>query len=275
MRKIVFVAASDDKIDIIKQQLKDKNLEYIKVLSKKDKIPDGHEVYTFVKPNNPHKEALILDCSNVIDDTVHPYQRLDFNRVKQDTRPRCIKCDGGIMQLIKKSVSQPNNLGEYVVTTIHKCDKCGHTKVKEDVKVHIFNFCESCENIIERGTAKTTTKQEGNKMLVVSVCPFCSEEKVLREIALIDTELEEKKLEININAVENWEDVLRELRKAKNKDGKKYHYKWSQRAVDTLKEEGFSLNEVKKAVNHYVVNGWQLGGIVNNMIKRRGKFSNY
>jgi len=225
--------------------------------------------------NNPNKEALILDCSNVIEDTVHPYQKLDFNRTKQDTRQRCVKCDGGIMQLIKKSATQPTELGEYTVAKILECNKCGYTTVKEEQKIIVFNFCEECETIIKPGTAATTTRKTDKQLQIISICPHCANEKIMRNIGLVDTELEEKKLKVNINAAENWEDVLKELRKAKNKDGKKYHHLWAKRSVDTLKEEGFSLSEVKKAVNHYVANGWKLGGIVNNMIKRRGKFSNY
>ena len=224
-------------------------------------------------PENPNKEALILDCSNVVDDTVHPYQKLDFTRTKQDKRIKCTKCDDGIMQLIKKSATTPTELGEYTITKILECNKCGFTKVKEEQKIIVFNFCEECETIIKPGTAETTTRKTDKQLQIVSICPHCGNEKVMRDIGLIDTELEEKKLKVNINAVENWDDVLKELRKAKNKEGKKYHHLWAKRSVDTLKEHGFTLSEVKKAVDHYVKNNWTLGGVVNNMIKRRGKFS--
>jgi len=220
--------------------------------------------------NNPNKEALILDCANVIDDTVHPYQKLDFNKKKQDTRQKCSKCEGGIMQMLKKKATAPSDMGEYTITTIYRCDKCKYTKVKEELKIISFNFCEECDNRIEAGTSKTRTVNEKNKFKIISECPHCGNEKVLREITLIDTELAEKKLEVNIQAVESWDDVLIELRKAKNKDGKRYHYMWAIRVVDTLKENGFTLAEVKKVVGKYVSNGWALGGVANNMIKRRG-----
>lgn len=51
---------------------------------------------TRLDPENPNKDCLILDCANVVEDTVHPLMRVDFYKKKGDMdvkrQKMCPKC---------------------------------------------------------------------------------------------------------------------------------------------------------------------------------------
>lgn len=222
--------------------------------------------FTRQNPADPNKMAIILDCANVIDDTVHPYDRLTFDKIPEKRATKC-QC-GGIKRIIKRETFDSGEF-EIKVRTTHKCDTCLTIDVAEETKVLELNYCEKCENEIEKGSAKTETREEENKITVVSICPHCENEKIIREIELIDVEMQELKHTIDAKSINGWEDVERELRKATDKDGKKYHWKWAKIATSLLQGKDFTLDEVKNFIAYYTSKGWSLGGIVQAMEKRR------
>ena len=221
-------------------------------------------------PKNPFKEGLILDCAGVIDDTQHPYQNIVFSKEKGDN-PHACAC-GGSMIAINKKITAPNENGAYFVTTTYKCNKCYAVEVKKVEKIDELNFCESCSNIIEKGTGKTVTKEEKDSIIIYSICPHCENEKIFREVETIkDAVMEERLLNVYIDEVETWEEIEEELGKARDRYGKKYHHVWKTKAVKCFKENGFDIKEVKQSIKYYTKEGWSLGGLCSAMQKRRDK----
>jgi len=276
-KDIIFKDFKDNKVDILVSVESlttgvDVSNIYCAVLATPTKsIIKAVQIYgriTRLDPKNPDKVALILDCSNVIDDTVHPYQKLDFTKEPTKKVIKCKLCDG-TMKVIKKTASIPNERNIYYVETVSKCDKCGNIDIKSEEKIDELTFCEECEEHIKKGTAKTITEIDEGNIIVYSECPHCKHKKVFRELESIDAELEEKLLEVQTDSVETWEDLHKELRKAKDKYGKKYHHFWARRVIETLQNENFTVDEVKKAIKFYTSNGWVLGGIASSMLKRR------
>ena len=223
---------------------------------------------TRLDKNNPDKICLILDCAGVIDDTIHPLQRMNFNSEPEQKLKKCV-C-GGNMAIVKTSMTEPNEYGMYIKTTTRKCSKCGSVKIDEEELLFEITFCEGCEAIIEKGTAVTKTEIKDGFIQLISICPHCENEKIIREVEEIDAELEEKLLEVYVDEVTTWDDLDTELKKAKDKYGKRYHHYWSKRTIEALKEEGFSVIEVKRTIKFYMDKGWNIGGLVTAMKKRRG-----
>lgn len=219
---------------------------------------------TRLNPSDPNKQALILDCGSVVENTVHPLQKLDFDAISDKKNREC-GC-GGNMLLVSTKMSAINlDTGEYTETKKFFCTSCKNEEIKETIKVYEFNFCIECEKVIEAGTSRNYIEDTKEAMTMISVCPHCGNEKVIREVLKTEVKVEE----IIYSELESWDGIERELRKAKNKDGKKYHHYWSKRVANSLREEGFSIVEVRNFIKRYNDNGWALGGIFNAMMKKK------
>jgi len=217
--------------------------------------------------NNKNKTALILDCGNVIQDTIHPLDIIDFER-EPDKNNTCKVCEGET-KIINQSVREED--GIFIKITVRECIQCKNIETKESAVLDNILICEECDEQIEKGESNTITKMDGGSIELFSVCPHCGHETPLRSIKAIDTDLEEIEAKIIMKDCETWDDIRDQLRKATNKEGKLYHHKWSKIAVKLLEDEGFTIDEVKQSIEFYTKKGWNLGGLPSSMIKRRDK----
>jgi len=269
VKKIAFIPRHDKDIDKIKEQLNEKGLWYIEVFSKGVQVPDGYEVYENIAPNNPNKICLILDLCGVIDDTSHPLQRLDYNKVKEERFKKCPVCEGKMI-LVKKDAEVIEIAGIDFVKSIStwQCVECGSLEIIEDEKTLEVSFCEKCKKEIMPEDKDIHTVIQEEKVCVMSRCPHCQHDKELRVVDIVDLELVENKLKVCPQDIFDIEDIKRELRKATNKDGKKYHHYWTKRVIDEIEEKGYSIEFVRGIIEEYVGKGWSLGGIMNVMSRR-------
>jgi len=218
---------------------------------------------TRIDPQNTDKECLVLDMANVIDDTVHPMDLLNFNLVP-DQKGKKHFC-GGTWKVYKKDVIIEHIVGVAVqrVTTTYRCDNCGELKSAEDEKAITVSFCENCNKEIEAGTASTYLVEKENKILVMSKCPHCEHDKIVREIEAIDVGLVERGKQKS--TIESWDDMYAELRQARGRDGKKYHHYWAKRVIDEVQSRGITLQHFKQKVEEHKRKKWVLGGILNSI----------
>lgn len=215
---------------------------------------------TRLNKKDPQKEALILDMANVIDDTIHPVGRMNFNQ-EQEQEGKTHEGCGGRWRVYKRDGVLED--GVNYITTQYRCDKCGAMKIKEDESIVRVNFCEKCDEEIEDGTAKVFTLEMDEKLSVIATCPHCGDMKTIRSIDVVDVELIEKTLKITPANINTWDDVLTELRKARKKDGSKYHAWWAKKhVIDVLKFEGYSPQDVRLALENLLQKGYGVGGIV-------------
>lgn len=206
---------------------------------------------TRLNPKDKDKTALILDCANVVTDTVHPLQRLRFDKEKRDRNIKKCKC-GGILALFDKKASKPNSDGFYTVTTTRICNDCKRYYTDEETAMLPIKPCGcSADN-------KVIMDQTDKEAVFYLECQGCGAKEDYRKILLTDAELEE----IKPTDLNTWGHVRRELRKATNKDGKKYHWMWAGHVIDNLKERGAKPEMIIKEIEKYNLNGWKLGGLV-------------
>lgn len=201
--------------------------------------------------NNPDADLLVLDCANVIRNTIHPKQRMTFNREKPKNKKDLCDC-GGSKKLLNKTVSEPDADGFYLVTTIRKCDRCPN--IFTDEKMHLIPVSEcGCTPNNEM-----TMREDNDKIVWSLKCKTCGHEAEYRSILYNEAELQEIAPPL---PRDNWDAIKMELRKATRADGKKVHYKWADHAVFHLQLIGADPKMVIDEIDRYNANGWKLGGI--------------
>jgi len=134
--------------------------------------------------------------------------------------------------------------------------------------------CPYCDEIIPTREMLRRSEESSEEITVTYICPYCNEEiKALSTAKVeISTSMEKiKKEKMMLSSVKNWEDLEKELRKATNKDGKKYHWKWAGIVTQTLQEEGFYLADTINFINYYNRKGWSIGGMIEAMRKRKAE----
>lgn len=207
---------------------------------------------TRLNQNDPHKVATIIDCAGAINDTIHPLQKMRFDRVKPKNKKELCPC-GGKKILIKKYADKPDEDGYFLLTTIHQCDTCKEKFKTEKMELMPLSACECGSN-----APKSVEMEQNEKEAIFSlICPDCQTKTEWRKIKLSDAELQE----INPPEVVGWDLVRQELRKATNALGKRYHYKWADHVIEMLQSVGADDRYVLSEINRYNANGWKLGGI--------------
>lgn len=184
---------------------------------------------TRLNPNDPNKEALIIDCAGVIENTQHPLQRFDFSKTKKDNAKMC-KC-GLKYKLTNREVKILNEF-EYVVISDYKCD-CGQIERVENLKLININPCNNCNQpFISAGGLEIDTNS--NNLTFNLICSYCGHPRKFREIEYTKDELKELQYSQSLQG-DRWEDVKIILRA----ECKKCNYKWqySDRLLDALKNK--------------------------------------
>ena len=183
---------------------------------------------TRLNPNDKNKEALIIDCAEVIKNTQHPLQRFDFTKTKKDTSKIC-KC-GLKMKLINRSINLLNEY-EYSVISDYKCE-CGLIESVDNRKLINISLCENCQNEF-KSTGGLELENGKNNLTFNLTCSCCGHKRVFRDIKLSNEELKELEYSQALESGASWEDVKTILRA----ECKKCNYKWqySERLLETLK----------------------------------------
>lgn len=178
-----------------------------------------------IKSNKTH--GLIVDCANVIEDTMHPMQRIDINKVKEKRgKKQCKQC-GNDMHIINKKVVQ-NDQVTYTQTTHHRCS-CGYTEITEEMKVYNLKFCDGCGKQLLAGNVEMKIT---DKKMEFAVSCECGHENIERSILLTDKELKELEYQETMQGGASWEKVKLLLRE----ECKRNVYKWqySERLLEHL-----------------------------------------
>lgn len=192
---------------------------------------------TRLNPLDPNKEALIIDAANVIKNTQHPLDRIDFNRKKQDKNKMC-KC-GLKFKLINRAVKELSQY-EYSVISDYKCE-CGNEETIENIKLINMSLCDGCNQIFESKGGLIMTKEDKSINFDLE-CKCCGHKRKFREILLSDEELKEIKYNEAFKS-DKWEDVKFILRNEVKKDGFKWQY--SDRLFDHLKNKMSAIEAIQ------------------------------
>jgi superfamily II DNA or RNA helicase len=205
-----------------------------------------------LNPKDKDKVGLIIDCANVIGNTQHPMQKIDLNREKP-------KRDKNIPQHCNKDMAKieskiiPIDKYEYCIYTKWKCD-CGEIKEVQEIKLINPKACESCGKEIGQETEKETYIDNSKKLQFGYLCPHCGSKIPLREIEYSSDELKEIAYQGS-----TWEDVRTLLKIEAKASG--YHYRWVDRAIDTLKNKGKCADEVISYIKHIKEQNNKIGRI--------------
>jgi superfamily II DNA or RNA helicase len=234
---------------------------------------------------DPNKEGIIIDCCDVIKNTIHPLDDLDLNMViEKKEKNKCSKCMGKVI-IIKKEIFEEKKLlkeGVMKIKITYRCIDCNYTYSKIETFQENVSICENEEckkeipkDLREAGFNKIE-KEEGKFMEFYTKCPFCNYEKVYREVELIDTlELEEIKLTTDdIKKVSTWEELRKVLKKAKKQNGEFYHHYWRVKTIESLQKGGVSLGFAKQEIEAYLSKEWVLGNIANKILEKYSTFNN-
>lgn len=218
---------------------------------------------TRLNPNDPNKTALILDCAGVIDDTIHPLQRMRFDKPKQHKKKELCSRDGcgGKKVLIEKTCDNIPRDGFFLIEIKHKCNKCDAVYLSDKMEEIPASECLEC------GNEKDNTmimKNEENEIIFLMVCNSCGAENEYRKILLTDGELIECGFK---EEVTTWETVRYILRHAKNKDGKTYHWKFADRVIDDISTY-CTPQQAMDEIKTFESRGWSLGAIRNAIGKK-------
>ena len=198
---------------------------------------------TRLNPADPNKEALIIDCANVIENTQHPLARFDFTKKKTEKFTKCPACENK-MKLLNRRIELVDKY-EYNVISNYECS-CGETLEQITPKLVNISICDGCgEEFQSIGSLKmeSDTKSLSFKM----VCE-CGHERDFREILYTEDEFREVKLKDALENGATWEDVSTILKAECKTAGYKWQY--SLRLVDHLKakrlEPKAAIDEIKK-----------------------------
>ena len=207
---------------------------------------------TRLNPKDPNKKALILDCAEVIKNTVHPLEKLNFSKKKQDKNKMC-EC-GKPFKLINR-VSNHLNEFEYVVISDYKCD-CGATDRVENIKVINHTICESCNEIFT--SSGVVMDQTSNAINFDLTCNNCGHKRKFREILLTNDELKEVKYNEAFKK-DDWDSVKLILKTEAKKVG--YHWKWTERCIEMLMAK-YSATEAIDKIKAVLKSGKKIGSVM-------------
>jgi superfamily II DNA or RNA helicase len=214
---------------------------------------------TRLNPADVNKMALILDCAGVIEDTIHPLTRMRFDRERKEKKEKKCeritmsreKCGGSFF--VDSTTRVPADDGYEKVTTIKKCKRCNAIQISEALEIVKITECVKCGFILDN---KMQIQKTNTELKFTLICKNCGEEQDYRTIELTDGEL----VEIQ-NIEKSWSDVEFELRSAKGRDGKKYHYMWSSHAIQIFKSCDFSPAFVLEQIANYNSKNIPLGSL--------------
>jgi len=209
---------------------------------------------TRLNPLDPNKEALIIDCANVIMNTQHPLDKLDFNKKKQDKNKMC-KC--GLKYKLINRQTKPLSDTEYVVISDYKCD-CGNTETVENIKIVNVSICEGCGEIFESvGGLQIESKKDSINFDLQ--CKCCGHKRKFREILLTNDELKE----IEYNSAfksDKWNDIMIILKAEVKKCGYKWQY--SERLFDRLQNTCSSPTEAIDKIKFVMKSGKKISQLM-------------
>jgi len=207
-----------------------------------------------LNPNDKDKEGLILDCSKTIENTLHPYQRISFDRVKTKTEKLC-HC-GGTLITIEKEIINIDDLS-YNLKTIKQCNTCKNVIEDEQIKVINILQCKNCLQPIDRNISMQI---KDKKIEFTYECGNCGELETVREVILTENELKE----IEYNQIMQGQDTWQKIREILKDECKKWNYKWqwADRCIETLQAKNKSVDEVMGNIRELQNNNIKIGRLM-------------
>lgn len=208
---------------------------------------------TRLDPNNPSKEALIIDCAEVVHNTQHPLQRFDFTKKSSD---KVKSCKFGLELKLIDRISQTIDDYSYKSISYYKCE-CGYTEEEEKIHVINYTFCEHCGKQI---TNKSLSLQHEKGHIDFSYnCEHCGHANVQRQITLTSKELEVIEHDAIMRTF-TWEAVKLILKTEAKAAG--YHWKWVDRSMEILQHKDKTPKEIIDRIKDLKSRGKKIGGIV-------------
>lgn len=215
---------------------------------------DNVDIIRDVYPNNPNKEALIIDCANVIADTQHPLQRFDFNRTKQEKFTKCKEC-GSKTKLINRKIEIIDKY-EYVVKNTYQCESCAAVQEVDNLKCANLSICEGCgKEFQSQGSLQMKKDDKGIEFNMVCIC---GHERLFRGLEYSKEELQELKLNDALNGA-TWKDVSIILKAECKKNN--YHWKYSERLIETLKNKKIEPKQAIEKIKMVLRTGQKLAAL--------------
>lgn len=190
---------------------------------------------TRLNPLDKDKEALIIDCAEVVTNTQHPLQRFDFTKKKED---KSKKCSCGLSLKIINKTSETIDKYTYQTTTFYKCD-CGAETSEDKLHAINMNFCEGCGLEMEHRQMKLS-HQKGSIDFDFE-CDKCGHIHNFRQILISDKELKEMH-EMEVINTYTFEAVALILKAEAKLCG--YHHAWVNRAMEILHAKNKTPKEI-------------------------------
>jgi len=210
---------------------------------------------TRLNPLDTNKEALIIDCCEVIKNTQHPYQRFDFNKIRDKKKSKSCGVCKSDMIIIDKQMSK-NDEVTYTVKTIYRCTECSNFEEVEEMKVVNLQFCEKCGEQIESKNLEYKQSDKSIEFTFTCKCGFVSTE---REILLSDAELKIIHHEEVMKAPATWKKVAELLKEDCKRNGYKWQY--SKRLIDIMQNRNKTPEQVEDMIMSIREKGGKISAI--------------
>ena len=208
-----------------------------------------------LNPKDPQKIGLIIDMAKVIENTQHPYQRFDFNKVKQKKKGKpCKQCESDMI-IINKRIKPVDEVTYNQITT-YRCNDCTYIEDVEEMKVINLNWCKCGEQLTD---TQIEMKQTEKNIEFYIKCIHCGEIEVKREILLSEKELKEIAYSEVMQGGATWEKIAIMLREDCKKWG--YNHRYSLRLIDIMKDK----NKTPEEVELYIMNIRESGAKISSL----------
>lgn len=203
---------------------------------------------TRLNPADPNKECLILDCANVIENTQHPMERLDFTKVKNDATVKKCKCGAKIV--LKNRRVEPFNEVSYLVKSLYVCPECNAFDEVETIKILNPQACEKCGDMVAGATIRIDNAKDG--LSFMRTCPACGNDEEIRKIKYTSEELKEI-----IYSREDWDSVRAFLMENRGE----YKWQWVDHSIERMKESGATPKSVLQKAKEIISKNKKLGSL--------------
>lgn len=209
---------------------------------------------TRINKDSINDDCLVLDLANVIQDTIHPMQKIDLSKQKKDNSKLC-KC-GLKMKLSDRKIEVLNEF-EYIVRSDYKC-QCGLSETVENLKLINIEQCEGCKERFVSSGGLVLTKYD-NGLCFDLECKHCGFKKPFRELKYSNDELQEITLNEALSG-DKWENVKTILRAECKKCGYKWQY--SDRILEHLQMKAFTPIEAIDKIKMIMKNGQKISRLM-------------
>lgn len=203
---------------------------------------------TRLNPEDPNKICLILDCANVIENTQHPMERMDFTKEKKSDNLK--RCTCGEKMALKARTTEPYNEVSYLVRSTYICPSCSILEDVENIKIMNPQACEKCGDMVAGAPMRIEDTDKG--LSFMRECPSCGHDEEIRKIAYTSDELKE----ITFNRMD-WSSVRQFLMDNRGE----YKWQWVDHAIEAMKTSNAEPKAVIKKAQEIISKNKKLGSL--------------